>query len=456
LGFKNLLLSKTGTLFFIATSSTSFSDIIGKINANGSLNWAKTAPSYTAIESGTTQLFSQTKVDQMLLDRNNNLILTGVNGSTMYFLKVDTLGNLIKLRSLTNNDLIIPSSSKIINDGSGTYMVSSWGDGFEGPVYNLIYRYSDLTDLIVNNSLFSIGYMGNAGQVSVGADIKKSKGNSNTFYLSSAVSAYNNLLSNTVALKKLRDTTLLWDIQFQTSSPYLVGVKNIEEDHLKNTYVSFVSNNINTNQCEIWALKVDSNGICDNTRYNLGQYYRAMPSADTIINLMHHFNNSYFCTIERNSSVSGPLTIIKMDSTIGARCNVTSTINVTSDNNYPKSNSAITITSISSSTMTTMSSTVTSVLNYSVIVNSCLPLGTKEFELNRSISIYPNPTTNKLNINHSENFSIIESSIFDITGKLIAFNNHQTIIDVSKLNSGIYFIKVITDKGEFRQKFIKE
>lgn len=71
-------------------------------------------------------------------------------------------------------------------------------------------------------------------------------------------------------------------------------------------------------------------------------------------------------------------------------------------------------------------------------------------------SIYPNPISNELNLNSIHDYNIQESSIFDITGKQVLINNDQKSTDVSKLNPGLYFIKIQTDQGEFSTKFIKE
>jgi hypothetical protein len=84
------------------------------------------------------------------------------------------------------------------------------------------------------------------------------------------------------------------------------------------------------------------------------------------------------------------------------------------------------------------------------------PVGLTKTGLTSSLDIYPNPTNNLLNINFTGNYSTIESTIFDITGKIVLSNNNKRTIDVSKLNTGIYYIKVITDKGVYKQKFIKE
>jgi len=448
LGFKNLLLSKNKNIYFIATNTTFSNGSIGKINANGSLSWCKEG----------------FLPDQMLLDRNNNLILTspfsqGNSGGITLLVKIDTLGNLIKERHIEATGYLTANNSIIINDSVGIYTVCSWGNDFEGPVNAVLYKYSDIKDSIIQTKLIPISYMGSTGQYQVSSvGITKSKHQSDAFYITQSTSAANQSFNCTFYLNMYKTAGKAWGVQFQTTGfPYLEGVINIEEDQFKNTYISFSSDNINTNKCEAWTLKIDSSGTPDNKRNNLIQYYRNMQYRDTTVQLMHHYNNNYFCLIRSNSSLSVPLTIVKMDSTIGAYCTPSTSVSVisTSSSNF-NYNSTSTLTSVSSITLSPVTPTVTIVSNFSVIINSCLPLGTKESELNHSISIYPNPTTNKLNINHSEHFSIIESSIFDITGKLIAFNNHQATIDVSKLNSGIYFIKVITDKGEFSQKFIKE
>lgn len=469
LKFSNLLLSKTGSLFFIAWGLGY--NVFGKLDGIGNLNWCKALPTYTTVISGNTQTVSLQYADQMLLDRNNNLIITGTGpgiqtiGGGMYFLKLDTLGNFIKLRVSANTYMPDPNESMIINDVNGVYTVSSWGYESEGGggfgLDNIVYKYAELTDSIINNTFFPMGYV-NSGYSVSNQHVIKSKHNSDTYYTTICNSFYNSALNNTFNLTKVKGSTNVFRIQFQILSPYLMTFQNLEEDDSKNVFLSIAVENIYNNYSyEKWLIKLDSNGVSDNIKHLVVQHPAASSSyssqfADTITQLQHHFGNNFFYSLKPNFSASDPLTIIKMDTTIGSYCSPSASISITSSSSNYFTNNSTTVTSVSSVTLSPVASTVTSVSNFSVIINSCLPLWTKEFELNHSISIFPNPTTNKLNIHHSENFSIIESSIFDITGKLVAFNNHQAIIDVSKLNSGIYFIKVITDKGEFSQKFIKE
>ncbi|PQJ80517.1 T9SS type A sorting domain-containing protein [Polaribacter porphyrae] len=70
-------------------------------------------------------------------------------------------------------------------------------------------------------------------------------------------------------------------------------------------------------------------------------------------------------------------------------------------------------------------------------------------------SIYPNPTDNFLYIKTKQPIHKVE--IYDINGKLLITNSkEENQINVSKLNNGMYFVKVFTkEKIVFHSKFIK-
>ena len=74
---------------------------------------------------------------------------------------------------------------------------------------------------------------------------------------------------------------------------------------------------------------------------------------------------------------------------------------------------------------------------------------------NIEFTLYPNPAHNQITIS-SENLKINSIKILDITGRTIKrllVNNEQSIIDVSDLSNGIYFIKINQNQTV---KFIKE
>lgn len=83
------------------------------------------------------------------------------------------------------------------------------------------------------------------------------------------------------------------------------------------------------------------------------------------------------------------------------------------------------------------------------------PLAVNEIELNKDLSLYPNPSSSKLTIELEEVISSI--TIFDAMGNAIQANlTSSNSIDVSELSNGVYVLQVETEKGVARQKFIKD
>ena len=85
-------------------------------------------------------------------------------------------------------------------------------------------------------------------------------------------------------------------------------------------------------------------------------------------------------------------------------------------------------------------------------------LGESVEELNSSAHIYPNPAKDEIHISSEER--IEEVRIYNINGQQTTVNSQQTsstgmIINISKLNSGVYFIKINTEKGNIVKQFIK-
>lgn len=86
-------------------------------------------------------------------------------------------------------------------------------------------------------------------------------------------------------------------------------------------------------------------------------------------------------------------------------------------------------------------------------------LDTQDFKFSNYFNLYPNPASNVLNINAAQAIEIQSLAIYDVLGQLvIAVPNAKSVsnIDVSKLRTGTYFIKVKSDKGSSSMKFIKK
>ena len=77
-----------------------------------------------------------------------------------------------------------------------------------------------------------------------------------------------------------------------------------------------------------------------------------------------------------------------------------------------------------------------------------------EYSHNANVNIYPNPANDKLYIETEMN--VEEVVVYDVFGRQQTTDNGQKSIDVSNLNSGVYFVKVVTENGEVVKRFIKK
>lgn len=78
-------------------------------------------------------------------------------------------------------------------------------------------------------------------------------------------------------------------------------------------------------------------------------------------------------------------------------------------------------------------------------------------DIDASIAIYPNPTSDVVTISASANIQIVQ--LYDVQGRLLqtAMRNEPSVsIDISGKQNGVYFLKVISDKGTSIQKVVKK
>ena len=70
-------------------------------------------------------------------------------------------------------------------------------------------------------------------------------------------------------------------------------------------------------------------------------------------------------------------------------------------------------------------------------------------------SVYPSPSSVILNV--QSNTAIMQIQIYNLLGQLVKSNSNQNTIDISSVDQGIYFIKVIDENGNFgSQKVVKK
>jgi uncharacterized repeat protein (TIGR01451 family) len=70
-------------------------------------------------------------------------------------------------------------------------------------------------------------------------------------------------------------------------------------------------------------------------------------------------------------------------------------------------------------------------------------------------TLYPNPTGSLLHIQLADADSVKAISVYNTLGQKLLSKNNATVIDVSSLSKGAYFITVETDNGKASQQFVK-
>jgi hypothetical protein len=84
-------------------------------------------------------------------------------------------------------------------------------------------------------------------------------------------------------------------------------------------------------------------------------------------------------------------------------------------------------------------------------------LDLKEENLIRSISVYPNPTSSFLKIEINNSLKVKNLLFYNLVGKeILKITKDYGVINISKFATGIYFLKINTEKGAIIKKVIKE
>jgi hypothetical protein len=84
-------------------------------------------------------------------------------------------------------------------------------------------------------------------------------------------------------------------------------------------------------------------------------------------------------------------------------------------------------------------------------------LSNPDFPTDATIAIYPNPT--KDNINISSQFTIKSIQLYDVQGRLLQtklLNESNVLFDITTQSTGVYFVKITTDKGIKIEKIVKK
>ncbi|WP_343328526.1 T9SS type A sorting domain-containing protein [Polaribacter staleyi] len=93
----------------------------------------------------------------------------------------------------------------------------------------------------------------------------------------------------------------------------------------------------------------------------------------------------------------------------------------------------------------------TQIEKYNISVDAAATLANKDFSVQeKKIEVYPNPTTDFINISDVSNIKIL--SVINLLGKTVKTFKAKNILDISGLNKGIYFL--VGDNG-FAKKIVK-
>lgn len=454
--FTNILLSKTGSIYFLGVGSTTIGSCFGRINSNGSLAWIKPMNGLTATVAGTV-FTANGDCRSILLDSGNNLLISGnislgptPNNSTNFIFKCDTNGIPLKFKAFRTD---FGGGMVIINDSSGIYKLMGSGYHLGGHVMG-IYGYSDISESFVSSaSIDGFGCCPGCPFVPTSYwQFFRSKKSSKSFYLFAMTSNSMSTMYSGV-IKATDNANVEWVTPVQANLPgsnQFYG--RMEEDNSGNIFAS-----IGTTSSTFTGafVRIDSNGVRDPYFTTMLSGYYA-PS----FQIPNHsprviYDNNYYFDISGYNFPLNPITIQRYDSSLLLPCG--STISSVGNCVYAGNSGwpiTATIVPVSSFTLGTVNVTVTP-SPFSVNQNFCTVVGLENSSDNRDgVEIYPNPASDKLHIESVQPPERIQ--IFDLNGKVIKNLESTRDITVADLQSGIYFIRIKTDKGEFNKKFIKD
>ena len=459
LNFHSLLLSKTGSIYFIASdissSSNSNYNLMGKIDTDGNLIWCKHIDSTkeTSVMSPILSIDAQ----QLFLDRNNNLMISGntsiTSSSKSFIMKMDTNGNVLKYKLIRTD--VIPHEFKIINDSSGIYTIVAKGQNFE---YDFISRsyFSDVLDsIILTRGVGTIPVHESTTQ----EKIFKSKHDPNIYYI---VYAHVPLASPTYNFRILKyyKNTCKWSRTYTYYGVSLLNWENLDEDENKNVFISFSTGPVLSSTVgplyTKYALKTDSNGTMPFQKINfINEYHASFTNSNDFSSSLLCVKPNNFLYYADGSTYAYSPTFVPLNSTLSTSCTMvesfTLNLGLNYNLNYP---------STFFSSFIPFSHTINSHITPVIILPSaffhdnCKTVSIEEYE-KLSVSLYPNPTNNLVTIITDDDIKSL--TIYNALGVKINFvQMNANTIDIKSFASGLYYLGIKTSKGIVTRKIIKE
>ncbi|MDB4237119.1 T9SS type A sorting domain-containing protein, partial [Flavobacteriaceae bacterium] len=76
-------------------------------------------------------------------------------------------------------------------------------------------------------------------------------------------------------------------------------------------------------------------------------------------------------------------------------------------------------------------------------------------DLKNTIRVFPNPTSNIVNIETNGSFEIKEMVLYNVLGERILLKTTDKLIDLTNLNTGIYLLRIKTSNETITKKIVK-
>ena len=89
------------------------------------------------------------------------------------------------------------------------------------------------------------------------------------------------------------------------------------------------------------------------------------------------------------------------------------------------------------------------------VLQGCETLSVLDFNLTEAVQIYPNPVSETLRIESSEEMVIQTITVYSILGETV-LETFEESIDFSSISSGVYFVEVETDRGSVVKRIVKQ
>ncbi|MCE3228670.1 MAG: hypothetical protein K0S32_3221 [Bacteroidetes bacterium] len=451
LNFQNILLSKTGSMYFISSGK------IGKLSASGNLEWMKDFTGIMVTLSSGSYTLGNVNFHQLQLDRNDDLVLTGVASYSTFsnasFVKIDTLGNTSKIRlfrpSSTNMGSMV-DAFHVINDSLGHYKI--YGHGYSLPgIVSYVWNYSDAADSITSKVMVD-GVPHNNSYPAV--QFYKSKKGS-FFYLGIKIGGSPQIYST--ELHRLNPYKALWNYSLGSwAADNHFG--DFDEDEKGNVYLLSKGYNMSHTNWNEGFIGVDTNGIYNSTnmQYLNGYLFSAMSPMVPTGKIHSIHNGNIFFEVGGGNMPSNPLTIGHLITPIN--CSLTMPQGSLGTVALPSFGKHLKTFTVSGFSIPTATSTVTSITNFSLANNYCIAVGAKEQGNSEDdeMSLYPNPSSDVFHLKNNTT-SVTRVEILNVTGQLVLsteFRNEATI-NLQHQAPGIYFVKINAKDKTVIKKIIR-